>query len=121
MALTGSRNANQPWLQAIAGEYLYERWETWAEISPETAHHLGIKDHDMVWVESPHGKIKVRARVYKGAMPDVISIPLGSGHTAGGRWATGLGENPYRLLPDTLDPLTSEPIRESTRVKVYKA
>ena len=121
MALTGSRNANQPWLQAISGSAVYERWETWAEINPETAEKLGISDRDMVWVESPHGKIKVRARIYKGAMPGVVNIPLGSGHASGGRWAAGLGENPYRLLPDTLDPLTGDPAKTSARVKVYKA
>ena len=91
MALTGSRNANQPWLQSIVGEYLLERWETWVEINPETAHRLGISDGDWVWVESPKGKIKVKAKLYKGAMPDVVSIPLGEGHQSGGRWATGLG------------------------------
>lgn len=121
MALTGSRNANQPWLQAIVGEYIYERWETWAEISPETAKRVGISDMDMIWVESLHGKIKVRARLYKGAMPEVVSIPFGSGHRSGGRWSQGLGENPYRLLPEDLDPLTAHPIKESTRVKIYKA
>ena len=121
MALTGSRNANQPWLQAIFGEYLFERWETWVEINPETAIRIGISDRDWVWVESPKGKIRVRARLYKGAMPDVASIPWGNGHQAGGRWAGGIGENPYRLLGDDLDPLTGYPISGSTRVKIYKA
>ena len=121
MALTGSRNANQPWLQSIVGEYLLERWETWMEVNPETAYRLGISDGDWVWVESPIRKIKVKARLYKGAMPDVLSIPLGEGHQSGGRWATGLGEDPYRLLGDDLDPMTGYPISGSTRVKMYKA
>jgi hypothetical protein len=43
--------------------------------------------------ESPHGKMKARARLYQGAMPDVISIPFGSGHSSGGRWSAGMGEN----------------------------
>jgi anaerobic selenocysteine-containing dehydrogenase len=73
MALTGSRNANQPWLQPIYGSHLYERWETWVEINPETAERSGISDRDWVWVESTAGKIKVRARIYKGAMPDVVT------------------------------------------------
>ena len=121
MALTESRNANQPWLQSIAGEYLFERWETWVEVNPETAKRLGIGDEDLVWVESSKGKIKVRARLYKGAMPDVVNIPFGEGHTSGGGWSKGLGENPYRLLHEALDPLTGYPISESTRVKLYKA
>ena len=121
MGLTGSRNANQPWLQSIVGEYLFERWETWAEINPETASRLRISDRDWIWVESPKGKIKVRAKLYKGAMPDVVSIPFGEGHRSGGRWAAGLGQDPYQILEDDLDPLTGYPIKDSTRVKVYKA
>jgi anaerobic selenocysteine-containing dehydrogenase len=121
MLLTGSRNANQPWLQASVGSYLFERWETWVEINPETAKQLEISDKDWVWVESPQGKIKAKARLYKGAMPDVVNIPFGEGHRSGGRWASGLGENPYRLLADELDPLTGHPINGSTRVKIYKA
>jgi anaerobic selenocysteine-containing dehydrogenase len=121
MALTGSRNANQPWLQAAFGQHLFEEWETWVEINPETAHRLGISDRDWVWVESPKGKIRVKAKLYKGAMPDVVSIPWGEGRRSGGRWSTGLGENPYRLLEDDLDPLTRCPISGTTRVKIYKA
>ena len=81
MTLTGSRNANQPWLQASVGSYLFERWETWVEINPETAKRYGIADEDWVWVESPKGKMKVKAKLYKGAMPDVVNIPFGEGHT----------------------------------------
>jgi anaerobic selenocysteine-containing dehydrogenase len=121
MALTGGRNANQPWLQGIFGPHLFERWETWVELNPETAKRLAIFDGDWVWVESKTGKIKVKARIYKGAMPEVVNIPFGSGHGSGGRWASGLGENPYRLLQDDLDPLTGQPINGSTRVKIYKA
>jgi len=121
MTLTGSRNANQPWLQASVGSYVFERWETWVEINPETAKGYGIADEDWVWIESPKGKVKVRARFYKGAMPDVVSIPFGQGHTSGGRWSEGLGENPYRLIDDNLDPLTGYPINKTPRVKIYKA
>ena len=121
MALAGSRNTNQPWLEASVGSYVFERWETWAEINPETAKPLGIVDGDWVWVESLKGKIKARAKLYKGAMPDVVSIPFGEGHTSGGRWSNGLGENPYRLIGGDLDSLTGYPAKESTRVKIYKA
>ena len=121
MTLTGGRNANQPWLQASVGSYVFEKWETWVEINPETAKQLGIEDEDWVWVESPKGKMKARARLYKGAMPEVVNIPFGEGHKSGGRWSKNLGENPYRLIDGDLDPLTGYPINESTRVKIYKA
>jgi len=120
MALTGGRNANQPWLQGIAGSPLLEKWTAWAEINPETAKRLGVTDGAWVWVESPHGKIRVKARLYKGAMPNVVNIPFGWGHRSGNRWDRNLGENPYTLLGDDLDPMTSYPINGSVRVKIYK-
>ena len=121
MAMAGGRNANQPWLQQVAGPQLFEKWETWVELNPETAKSIGISDGDWVWVESMAGKIKVKVRIYKGAMPEVVNIPIGLGHRSGGRWASNLGENPYRLLQEDLDPLTGHPIQGSTRVKIYKA
>ncbi len=121
MAVTGSRNANQPWLSGIMGTHLFERWNTWVEINPRTAKALGISDGDRVWVESKFGKIQSKAKLYQGAMPDVISIPFGLGHVSGGRWAKALGANPYQLLGDDLDPLTGNPVDRSPRVKIYKA
>ena len=121
MALTGSRNANQPWLEAIAGKHLFERWDTWVEINPETAARLGISDGERVWVESPKGKIRVKARLFQGVMPEVVSIPSGNGHRSGGRWAKGWGDNPYRLIGDDVDRLTGYPVSGSVTVKIYKA
>jgi anaerobic selenocysteine-containing dehydrogenase len=121
MTLTGSRNANQPWLSERTGPHLFERWETWVEINPHTAKELEISDRDWVWVESNYGKIKVKARLYQGTVPNVVNIPFGMGHTSGGRWTNGLGANPYHLLGDDLDPLTGNPADRSVRVKIYKA
>ena len=120
ITVTGSRNANQPWLSENMGPHLFERWETWVEINPHTAKELGISEKDWVWVESTFGKIRARARLYQGAMPNVLNIPFGLGHASGGRWTKGLGANPYRLLGNELDPLTSNPIGRSIRVKIYK-
>ncbi len=121
MAPGGGRNANQPWLQEIAGPHLFERWSTWVEINPKTARELGISDGDWVWVESRLGKIKAKARLYQGAMPQVVNIPFGNGHISGGRWSKNIGENPYKLLGLELDPLTGQPINRITRVKIYKS
>jgi molybdopterin-containing oxidoreductase family iron-sulfur binding subunit len=89
-------------------------------VNPQTAEKLGISDGDLVWVETAHEKIKVKARVFKGTMPDVLNLPVGLGHTSGGRWSKGLGANPFRLLGEELDPLTSQPMNRSVQVKVYK-
>lgn len=121
MAISGTRNSNQPWIQEILGPHLFEKWTTWVEINPETAISLGISEGDWVWVESPKGKIKVKARYYKGTMPDVVNIPFGLGHSSGGRWMANIGSNPLKLLSDEIDPLTEYPLHYSTRVRIYKA
>jgi anaerobic selenocysteine-containing dehydrogenase len=120
MTVTASRNANQPWLSQNFGPHLFERWTTWLEMNPHAAKELGISDGDRVWVESRFGKIQAKVRLYQGAMPDVVNIPFGLGHASGGRWAKGLGANPYQLLGDDVDPLTGNPVDRSPRVKIYK-
>jgi len=121
MTMAEGRGANQPYLQEIIGPHLYERWESWVEIHPETAQSLGIKDHDFVWVESPAGKVKTKARLFPGTHPNCIHIPYGQGHKAYGRWAKGRGINPNDLLAKDYDYLGGFVSYYSTRVKVYKA
>ena len=120
MTVTGGRNANQPWLAEIVGPHVKQRWSTWAEINPETAKALGIADGDWVMVESPFGRVKVRATLYPGAMPEVVSIPFGLGRTSYGRWAKGIGANPYSLLSDRMEPLTGHPMKDLVRVRISK-
>jgi len=112
--------ANIPWLQEIYGLHLQEKWDNWVELNPETAHELGIHDGDLVWVESPRGSIELRARLWPGTPPEVVSIPLGQGHTAGGRWAENRGANPNELIAPLTDPLSGELATQSTRVRVRK-
>jgi len=43
------------------------------EIHPDTASSLGICDGDWVWVESPVARVKMRAKLFEGVMPDVVN------------------------------------------------
>jgi anaerobic selenocysteine-containing dehydrogenase len=43
------------------------------EIHPDTAFSLGICDGDWVWVESPAARVKMRAKLFDGIMPDVVN------------------------------------------------
>jgi len=121
MTMAEGRGANQPYLQEIIGPHLYERWESWVEMNPETAQKMGIKDRDPVWVESKTGKVKTNARLFPGTHPKCIHIPYGQGHKAYGRWAKGRGVNPNDLLVREYDYLGGFASYSSTRVKVYKA
>jgi anaerobic selenocysteine-containing dehydrogenase len=121
MTAAEGRGANQPFLQEIFGPHLKERWDSWVEINPETAQKIGIKDGDLIWIESKAGKVKGRARLFPGTHPNCIHIPYGQGHKAYGRWAKARGINPNDLLAREYDHLGGFVSYFSTRVKVYKA
>jgi anaerobic selenocysteine-containing dehydrogenase len=121
MALMGSRTANQPWLAEIPAGGSTRAWEAWVEINPETAHKLGIHDRDQVWVESPAGKVRLRARLYAGLHPDVLAIPYGAGHEAGGRWAESWGANPNRVVGGEADERAGTPALQGNRVRLARA
>jgi anaerobic selenocysteine-containing dehydrogenase len=115
------RAPNAPLLWEMYGLHIKEMWESWVELHPETAHSLGIEDGDYVWVESPQGRIRLKARLYEGALLDVVNIPMGGGHTAGGRWASQVGGgNVVELIVPQTDSLIGSPAWAGTRVKVYK-
>jgi anaerobic selenocysteine-containing dehydrogenase len=122
LVTTGQRwTANLPWLQETYGLYMQARWENWVELYPHTANELGIGDGDLVWVESPMGRIQLRARLWEGIHPQVVGVPEGQGHTAGGRYAEGHGANPNLLLAPEFDELSGKLTHRTTRVRVYKA
>jgi len=112
---------NMPWLQETYGLHLQEKWDSWVELNPETARELGIQDGDLVRVASTQGQFELRARLWAGTPADVVSIPVGQGHTAGGRWAENRGANPVALIAPLTDQITGELAMQSTRVRVVKA
>ncbi|MHC4402019.1 MAG: molybdopterin-containing oxidoreductase family protein [Planctomycetota bacterium] len=112
------RGASQPWLQESYGVQLSEFWGPWVEINFETAREHGVRDGEMIWLESAAGKIKVKARVFDGAMPGVVNMPYEYGHVAGGRWAENLGVNPNDITSSVYDRLCGAVSRSATRVRV---
>lgn len=120
LSLADEYQANQPWFQEIMGFHLNMTWDSWAEINPHTAAELRIADNDLIWIESPYGKVRTKAKIYSGAMLDVVSIPYGLGHRALGQWAKNRGINPIELIGTNLDELTGLAVKFSTRVKIYK-
>lgn len=118
------RGANVPFLQENHGVHLAHhgtRWDSWVELNPNTAQRLGIEEGDEVWVESVVGRIKTRARINPGNLPDVVAMPYEQGHKSYGRWAKDRGVNPNEILVNEADILGGLAAYFSTRVRVYKA
>lgn len=115
------RGANVPALQKRLGLQLFEKWDSWVEINPGKAKELGIKDGDWVFVESTVGKVRVRARLHPGALPNVVNMPFEHGHKFYGRWSSTVGANPNDIIAKENDQLGGNAAWFSTRVRIYLA
>ena len=118
--LRDGRHTNQPWLQESPDPLTTIVWDSWVEINPSKAKEMGIVEGDIVEVTSKVGTIKAQAYLFPGIHPEAISIPLGRGHDAMGRYAKGYGVNPFQILDAVLDQQTGELALHETRVKISK-
>lgn len=119
-ALVSVSSSNLPWLNDIAGAYMFEKWRTWVEVHPETASRYGLKANDRVEIRTPRGRLVLPLKIYAGLMPEVIAIPFGFGHKFGGRWCAGIGENPAELVDARTDPLTGAALWTATRASISR-
>ncbi len=112
--------ANMPWHQETIGFRFRLNWKIWIEINLETAEKLGIHDKDLVWVESPHGRIKAVAKIFPGIIPDAVSIPLGKTEDFLGQKKLERKNDPLVLVKGAYAEGRGKYSRHSTRVKIYK-
>ncbi len=118
--LVAVSSANLPWLNDIAGAYMFQKWRTWVELHPETAKQFDVATGDKVEVRTPRGQLVLPVKVYSGLMPGVIAVPFGLGHQTGGRWCRGIGDNPADLVEAQPDPLTGRSLWTGTRATIRR-
>ncbi|MEK7679515.1 MAG: hypothetical protein AAB356_04920, partial [Deltaproteobacteria bacterium] len=63
----------------------------------------------------------LRVYLYEGIRPDTVSIPVGQGHSALGRYAKDRDANPIDILPAKKDGGSGLSALNSTRVRVSPA
>ncbi|MBI3903536.1 MAG: molybdopterin-dependent oxidoreductase [Nitrosomonadales bacterium] len=119
-SMRDGRNANEPWLQESPDPMTTIVWDSWVEIHPKTAAQLGIREGDIVEVTSKSGSIKSQAYLFPGIHPDAVSVPMGYGHQAMGRYAKGVGANVFAMLDPVYDKETGELAYHETSVKISK-
>ena len=118
--LLDGRGANLPWLQELPDPMTSAAYGSWAELNPLTADELGIREGDVLDVESPAGSIRVPALIFPAIRPGVVAIPMGQGHTAYGRYASGRGVNPIHIVATLADEQTGDLAWAATRVKIKR-
>jgi anaerobic selenocysteine-containing dehydrogenase/Fe-S-cluster-containing dehydrogenase component len=103
------RGANKPWLCEVPDPVTQVAWQTPIWLHPDTLAARGLKQGDIVQVDSRWGRLE--APVYES--PDVHTtvavMAIGQGHRAYGRYAEGQGLNPVALLPPELEPVSGAP------------
>jgi anaerobic selenocysteine-containing dehydrogenase len=122
------RSSNLPWMQELPDPASSAMWGLPVEIDPKTAVDLNIKTGDRVRVESPHGSLEAPAYVNPAAIPGVVSMAIGDGHTHYTRYASkaesasGLnrGANPISILDPATDPVTGAVLTGGTRVRLTR-
>ena len=113
--------AHLPWLQEMPDPLTSAMWSSWVEINPQTAARLQIGQGDLVDITSAHGTVRAPAMIFPAIAPDVIAMPVGQGHVAFTRYASGRGVNPMAIVAPATDTATGALAWAATRVKIARA
>ncbi|MCY4051337.1 MAG: formate dehydrogenase subunit alpha [Gammaproteobacteria bacterium] len=66
----GEESRSNPWLAEL-------QQEMFAEVNPKDANDVGLKDGDMIWIETPEGaRIKVKTMITRRVAPGVVFTPF---------------------------------------------
>ena len=117
-SLLDGRGANLPWLQELPDPLTSVVYGSWAELNPATAEDLGIREGDVLEVETPAGSVKVPALIFPALRPGVVAMPIGQGHTSYGRYARNRGANPMDLVSMQIDDRSGDLAWAATRARV---
>jgi len=109
-----------PWLMENLGLMTGNAWETWIELNPSTAQEAGLKEGQIVSVESKVGQFRSRVRLFAGTQPGAVNVPYGL-HTKIEGWGAIDGSNPLRATGNRIDPVTGLPDWYSTLVRLVPA
>ena len=90
------RGANRPWLCEVPDPLTRVAWQSPVLINPQTLRERGIKQGDVVELQSAWGTIKAPAYETDGVRPGVLTMSIGQGHELFGRYAEGMGTNPFK-------------------------
>jgi anaerobic selenocysteine-containing dehydrogenase len=94
------------------------------DIHPETAARYGIEPGDWVWIESPHGRVRQKARVTKRVQPHMISAEHGWWYPEKDGPEHGCFDSNINVLCSNdgpYDPATSGTLITGYLVRIYRA
>lgn len=111
---------NLPYLNKTLFDHQLKGDDLFVEVNPKTASQYRLKEGSKAIIRSPKGELRVRIHLFDGAMPGVIFIPFGLGHTGYDKYLKGKGVNPNKIIDQVEDPLSGQPVWWDTRVKLIR-
>ena len=120
MTARGSLTSASPMVQEMFGYPVLSGWQTWAELSPETAEELGVEYGDWIALESGDASIEAVVRVQPGGAAGVVHVPIGLGHNRANGSGEQIGATPIELIQPIHDPLAGSLSLTETRVRVRR-
>jgi molybdopterin-containing oxidoreductase family iron-sulfur binding subunit len=115
-ALHDGRHANNLWALELPRPMTKLVWDNAALMSPSTRDALGLKNGQMIRLSKGDAKVEVPVWTVPGHADFCITLTLGWGRTAAGRYGNGKGFDVYPLRTsdamDFTDGVSVEPLRE---------
>jgi len=113
-------SSHLPWMQELPDPASSAIWSLPVEIDAKTANGLGISEGDLVRIESPVGVIEAPAFIHPAAIPGVVSMAIGGGHTHYSRYGSDRGANPLSILVPSTERTTGALATGSTRIRLTR-
>lgn len=102
--------ANRPWLQEVPHPVMKVSWRNVAEVHPEDAKELGVKEGQVIRIKTSEGEAEISVRFNPRLPRKVLAVESGQGHRAFGRYARGRGVNTFALVNGSHSlPVSVEP------------
>jgi molybdopterin-containing oxidoreductase family iron-sulfur binding subunit len=114
------RGANKTWLCEVPDPLTKVAWQTPVLMHPVTLGKRGLRQGDVVKIQSRWGELEAPVYETEGVRPGVAVMSIGQGHTAYGRYARGVGLNPIGLLAPELEPGSGAPFFTAGPVALKK-
>jgi len=86
-AMLDGRNAYNPWLHELPDPVTKVTWDNYAALSPAAAERLGVREGDVVRIETEHAALELPAFPQPGQHDDVVAVALGYGSRLSARFA----------------------------------
>jgi anaerobic selenocysteine-containing dehydrogenase len=120
MAITNGPVANPPFMTKLLFDFELKGNDSFVEINPQTATKAGLREGDLIRLETEGGTVEARVHLTEAARPGVVFMPTGLGHTAFDSYVKVKGVNANKILVAQKERLTGLAAWWGTGVKISK-